>query len=93
MYEPNPIDISVITLSPELIALTERLAENAHDVWAEQRQAEGWTRGARRDDEARTHPCLVAYEELPETEKDYDRNAVLKTLKALVALGYRIVKV
>ena len=45
MYEPKPIDTSGITLSPELSALTERLAENAHDIWAQQRLAEGGTMG------------------------------------------------
>ncbi len=38
------------------------------------------------------HPCLVPYEELPESEKEYDRNAALQTLKAIVALGYGIKK-
>lgn len=93
MYEPKPIDTSGITLPPELSALTERLAENAHDIWAQQRLDEGWTYGSRRDDQAKTHPCLVSYEQLPDSEKDYDRNAAMKTLKALMALGYRMVKV
>jgi len=89
-YEPAPIDTSHIQLSDELLALTERLAENAHDVWAKQRIAEGWTYGPRRDDAAKQNPDLVPYGELPESEKDYDRNAAMETLKAIVALGYRI---
>jgi retron-type reverse transcriptase len=36
------------------------------------------------------HPDLVAYADLPETEKTYDRNAAMETLKAVLALGYRI---
>ena len=41
-YEPKPIDTSSITLPRDLIDLTERLAENAHDIWARQRMADGW---------------------------------------------------
>ena len=51
-----------------------------------------WTYGARRDDEKKTHPCLVPYEELPEIEKDYDRNTAIGTLKLIQALGFDIVK-
>src|SRR4051794_27620678 len=90
-YEPTPIDTRHVTLSPELAALTERLAENAHDLWAAQRLADGWTPGPQRDDAAKKHPCLVPYAKLPESEKEYDRHAAMGTLKAMVALGYRVV--
>ena len=90
MYQPRPIDTSHVVLPPALLALVERLAENAHDVWARQRLADGWTWGPVRDDRARQHPCLVPYDVLPEAEKQYDRNAALETLKTVVALGYRI---
>jgi hypothetical protein len=32
----------------------------------------------------------VSYEELPESEKQYDRITVLGVLKTILALGYRI---
>jgi len=91
-YRPDPIDTSNIALPPELLELTERLAQNAHDVWARQRIAEGWTYGPQRDDTAKKHPDLVPYGELPESEKQYDRSAAMETLKAIVALGYRTEK-
>jgi RyR domain len=90
MYKPKPIDTAGIMLPPELNALTEQLAENAHDLWAQQRLADGWSLGPRRDDQAKKHPCLVAYKELPESEKEYDRQAATGTLKAILALGYRV---
>jgi hypothetical protein len=89
-YQPRPVDNSKVELSPDLLALTERLAENAHDHWARRRIAEGWTFGERRDDEAKRHPCLVPYDELPEAEKQYDRDTAMETLRAILALGYRI---
>ena len=91
-YVPRPINTSEIALPDELAELTERLAENAHDVWAKQRIAEGWTFGPQRDDAARKHPDLVPYAELSEGEKEYDRNAAMETLRAITALGYRIEK-
>jgi len=89
-YQPKPIDTSSVTLSDDLLALTERLAENAHDIWARQRMSEGWTYGPQRDDASKKHPDLVAYSDLPESEKQYDRNAAMETLKAIVALGYEV---
>jgi len=89
-YQPKPIDTSQIRLSPELLQLTERLAENAHELWAQQRIKEGWTWGPTRDDAAKKHPCLVPYAQLPESEKEYDRIASVGVLKAISALGYTI---
>lgn len=91
-YEPEPIDTSRVTLGVEIQELTELLARNAHDVWARQRLADGWCYGPRREDAKKEHPCLVPYEDLPESEKQYDRSAAMETLKAILALGYRIAK-
>jgi DNA-binding response OmpR family regulator len=89
-YEPRPIDTSQIELTPQILQLTEVLARNAHDIWARQRLADGWRYGSRRDDCRKEHPCLVPYEQLPESEKQYDRNAAMETLKTILALGYRL---
>ena len=92
MYNPKPIDTSGVGLPPELTALTEKIAENVHEIWAQGRIADGWTYGKKRDDVNKTTPCLVPYAELSETEKQYDRNTAIETLKLIVALGYKIEK-
>lgn len=92
MYTPNPIDTKNIVLPAELLELTEKIAENVHDHWAIGRIAEGWTYGEQRDDQKKTTPCLVPYDQLPDSEKAYDRTTALETLKLIVALGYRIEK-
>ena len=89
-YRPKPEDLSGVTLPPEVTALVERLARNVHEAWAAQRLAEGWRYGERRDDAALTHPCLVPYDLLPETERTYDRLTVEQTLKGAVKLGCEI---
>jgi hypothetical protein len=90
-YQPAPMDTSNVVLPPELGALTERLAENAHDIWAAQRIAQGWSFGLQRDDGKKLHPCLVPYDQLPDSERDYDRQAAVGTLKAILQLGYQII--
>ncbi len=91
-YEPKPIDTSRIELNREIEELTELLARNAHDNWARQRMLEGWRYGANRDDKKKEHPCLVPYEQLPDSEKEYDRKSAMETLKAIIAMGYDVAK-
>ena len=90
-YQPRPMDTSGVELAPEIRALAERLAENAHDVWAERRMAEG--RGARPDGdgERREDPRFVPFAELSEAEKDFDRRTALEPIRVLQALGWRFV--
>jgi hypothetical protein len=81
-----------VRIGQDLLELTELLAKNVHEVWARQRLADGWKYGPRRDDVNKEHPCLVPYEQLPESQKTYDRNTALETLKVILTLGYRIEK-
>ncbi len=92
MYNPKPIDTSHIVLSKDLLDLTEKIAENVHDVWAKGRISEGWVYGVLKDNQAKTTPLLVPYTQLPESEKEYDRNTALETLKFIIKLGYKIEK-
>jgi RyR domain len=91
-YIPKPIDTSPVELTVDILALVERLAEHNHDLWARQRLSDGWKYGQERNDQRKEHPCLVAYDQLPESEKDYDRNTAIGVLQAIMALGYRIDK-
>lgn len=91
-YTPLPIDTTDVELPGELEQLVEQMSKNVHDVWAETRIKQGWKYGERRNDELKTHPCLVPYEELPEEEKEYDRNTSIGTLKLIMKLGFEIIK-
>ena len=92
MYTPKPIDTRDVILPEELYELTEQIAANVHDVWAAGRIAEGCAYGEVKDPEKKTTPQLVPYEELPESEKDYDRKTAFETLKMIIKLGYQIQK-
>jgi hypothetical protein len=91
-YQPQPIDTSKVELSKELQSLTEQLAQNVHEVWSAGRIAEGWQWGEQRDDARKLHPCLVPFDQLPESEKEYDRNTAIQTIKTILQLGYTISK-
>lgn len=91
-YKPEPIDTTNVVLPDDITSLTEKLAKSNHDIWANNRLSQGWTYGECRDDEEKLHPCLVPYGNLPEEEKKYDRDMAMETLKAVYALGYKIVK-
>ena len=92
-YRPNPLPTDDIVLSSAILELTERLAENIHEVWSQGRLNEGWRYGPQRDDAKKEHPSLIPYDQLSESEKEYDRSTALQTLKTMIALGYRIEKV
>ena len=91
-YYPKPEDTSDVTISDSLLQLSEDLAKNTHEIWAAARMKEGWTYGAKRDDVLKTHPDLVPYNELPESEKEYDRATSLNTIKLILKLGFTIEK-
>ena len=91
-YVPKPIDLSDVELTEELNELREAIAENAHDVWAVERQAQGWTYGAHRDDSKKETPCMVPYSLLPDSEKKFDRDMAMNTLKLVKKLGYDLIK-
>jgi len=90
MYTPKPIDTKDVSLPEDIMEICEVLSRNTHEVWASERIKQGWRYGEKRDDELKLHPCLIEYDNLPEYEKDYDRNTALETLKLIVKLGYEI---
>lgn len=91
-YEPHPIDLSDVEITDDLIELREAIAENAHEVWAYNRKREGWAYGPERDDQKKLHPDMIAYSQLPESEKLYDREMAMNTIKLLKKLGWEIKK-
>ena len=91
-YTPKPADLSDVNLPAELEPLIEQMAKNVHDVWAQSRISDGWRYGPERNDERKEHPCLVEYDELPDSEREYDRNTAIGTLKLILKLGFTIEK-
>ncbi|MBQ9486206.1 MAG: hypothetical protein IJU91_00170 [Selenomonadaceae bacterium] len=89
-YTPAPLDTSDVTLMPDLIELTELLAENVHENWSKQKIAQGWQFGENLDDKLKTTPLLVPYADLTDDDKFYDRQTAMQTLKTILKLGFKI---
>lgn len=92
LYTPKPIVTDGASVPGDFDSLLEALAENAHDVWALERQSEGWTYGVKRDDEKLETPDMVPYSQLSESEKQYDRLMASQTITLLQKLGYELIR-
>lgn len=92
VYEPSPIDLDDVELSEDLSELQEAIAENAHEIWAKNRRDQGWSYGPERNDQKKETPDMIPYCNLPESEKLYDREMAMQTLKLVKKLGFEIVK-
>ena len=55
-----------------------------HIQWMEQKQRDGWVWGKNKDSEAKTHPMLVPFEQLPDDERAKDA-LIIALVKALSA--------
>ncbi|MCR9271122.1 MAG: RyR domain-containing protein [Hyphomonadaceae bacterium] len=57
-------------------------ASKQHEQWMDKKLRDGWKQGPLKNPEAKTHPLLIPYEELPEVErmKDSLMNAVISAL-------------
>lgn len=92
-YYPQPINTYGIELGAEVDALAEIIAKNTHEVWATGKIAQGWKYGKKHKERRKQTPKLIPYEELSESEKDYDRRTSQETLRLIKKLGFDIVKV
>jgi hypothetical protein len=91
-WTPSPSDTSAVELPAELLPLVERLAENAHDNWADLKLSQGWQWGVATEPAAKRHHLLVPYSELSEEDKEPDRRLAVQTLKLVLCLGFEIVQ-
>ncbi|XP_069170443.1 ryanodine receptor [Procambarus clarkii] len=85
-YNPQPVDMTNLTLSREMQNMAERLAENAHDIWAKRKKEELDACGGG------IHPQMVPYDMLTEKEKRKDRFRSVELLKYLQFMGYRLTR-
>lgn len=73
-------------------AQLEQLAIREHDRWANDLRKDGWVFASGSKDPIRkTHPLLVAWDELSEEEREKDRDAIRAIPRMLAHAGYTIV--
>ena len=71
----------------------EDLAKLEHERWRQERTAQGWRPGEKRDNKRKIHPSLVDWAVLPESEREKDRASVLAMPGVLHEAGYQILRV
>uniref|UniRef100_A0A8C9YIY5 Ryanodine receptor 3 n=1 Tax=Sander lucioperca TaxID=283035 RepID=A0A8C9YIY5_SANLU len=89
-YKPTPLDLSDIKLTPGQELLVDKLAENAHNVWAKDRIKQGWTYGIQQDLKSKRNPRLVPYVLLDERTKKSNRDSLREAIRTLIGYGYNI---
>ncbi|XP_044231144.1 ryanodine receptor 3-like isoform X4 [Thunnus albacares] len=89
-YKPTPLDLSDIKLTPSQELLVDKLAENAHNVWAKDRIKQGWTYGIQQDLKSKRNPRLVPYALLDERTKKSNRDSLREAIRTLIGYGYNI---
>lgn len=78
-----------VTISGPML---DRLARAEHDLWEAVRIELGWRHGPVRDDAKRLHPMIgVSWEELPEPEKEKDRDLIRNLPEILAEFGLELV--
>ncbi|XP_052001465.1 LOW QUALITY PROTEIN: ryanodine receptor 3 [Xyrauchen texanus] len=89
-YKPTPLDLSDVKLTPAQELLVDKLAENAHNVWAKDRIKQGWTYGIQQDVKSKRNPRLVPYALLDERTKKSNRDSLREAVRTLIGYGYNI---
>ena len=70
-YDDAPENIKTSARAGVKMALTAT-PEEQHQSWCNFKIADGWVYGEVKDGDAKTHPCLVPYAELPPEQKKKD---------------------
>ncbi|XP_072555327.1 ryanodine receptor 3 isoform X3 [Paramormyrops kingsleyae] len=89
-YKPTPLELSDVKLTPAQEILVDKLAENAHNVWAKDRIKQGWTYGIQQDLKSKRNPRLVPYALLDERTKKSNRDSLREAIRTLIGYGYNI---
>ena len=76
-----------LEFSPQVV---EVMARKEHERWCRQRKQAGWVYGPERDAIKKTNPDLIAWDKLPEDEKDKNRRFVRGLPRSLARAGFQI---
>ncbi len=85
----GPVSDKELAVTPEVL---DELARGEHDRWMAALVRDGWrpTDGVK-DPMSRLHPLLVPWEQLPESERDKDRDAFRALPHMLARVGYSVI--
>jgi hypothetical protein len=66
------------------------MARMEHERWFEERTLESWSYGDVKDENRKTHPSLVPWEDLPKAEQEKNRNFIRDLPSILARTGYQV---
>jgi len=82
-------DLSPLDQAVNDPTIFEKLSEMEHRRWMAERHMDGWRYGPKRDDARKIHPLLVPYEQLPESEKNKDKDMIQNIRNLVASPGWR----
>ena len=88
--ETDPeLQASAINGVRNLLENPDATAISSHANWLKFKTERGWTYGETKDVEAKTHPCMVPYHELPRDQqvKDHLFHAIVRAVEIGVMKG------
>lgn len=85
---PNLVRESTLMGVRNIVGQGDVLPADLHASWLSQKASEGWTYGEAKDFEAKTHPCMLPYDQLSDTQRAKDR---IFRATVLVCLGRAVV--
>uniref|UniRef100_X1Z8I7 Ryanodine receptor n=1 Tax=Capitella teleta TaxID=283909 RepID=X1Z8I7_CAPTE len=85
-YTPRPVDLRNVTLTRGMLEMAEKVAENAHNMWAKRKKAELDSIGGG------IHPQLVPYSVLTDKEKKNKRSKAQELLRFMQMHGFRVMR-
>lgn len=88
-WEETSEDIKKSAISGVIFFLEKKATpEEQHEAWSKFKIDQGYVYGEVKDDEKKTHPCLVPYDELPAHQRAKDKLFQSSILSMLAAAGY-----
>ncbi|SCZ14344.1 RyR domain-containing protein [Rhodococcus erythropolis] len=71
-WDDAPQEQRASAIEGVIAAMRGATPRQLHESWLEFKASGGWIYGPEKDEVARTHPCFVPYDELPEEQKSKD---------------------
>lgn len=92
-YTPSPLTINDVGIRRKYNNAQlpfDAISQALHKSWTVDKLEKGWSYGKHHDDKLKTHPDLVPFESLGETEKQRNLEMVQIMLETVFALGFEI---
>ena len=83
---------AVILTDESYKVLCEAIAKSQHQIWMNERMAQGWSYGAKMNQKEKTHPMLKAWHDLPDEYRKIDETTPQMFIEELNKAGFSVVK-